>query len=90
MTNWDVAQFREHSKLFALLNEKGQHALVALAHHESFESGAVVMREGESGDTFYVVTEGSFLVLLDTDGTQKEVAKLERGAFVGEIGALVG
>ncbi len=90
MTKWDVAQFREHSKLFSLLNEKGQHALVELAHPQTFQHDDVIMTEGESGDTFYVVTEGKLSVRLDSDTGPKEVAQLERGAFVGEIGALVG
>lgn len=90
MAKWDVAQFREHSKLFSLLNEKGQHALVELAHPQTFQDGEVLMVEGDSGDTFYVVTDGKLSVRLDSDAGQKEVAQLERGAFVGEIGALVG
>lgn len=87
----NLETFRKHSKLFALLNEEGQKRLLSISHEESFEDGAVLMREAESGESFYVILSGQVSISIDTvGGQQKEIAKLGVGAFVGEIAALHG
>jgi len=47
-------------------------------------AGADVIRQGDVGDRFYVVDEGSFAVLVDG----QQVNRLEEGAFFGEIALL--
>lgn len=87
---FDLAAFRKQSKLFELLDDAGQQRLLDIAHEESFDDGAVLMTEGESGVSFYVLLGGQVRVLIRGDGdSQKEVAKLGPGAFVGEIAALM-
>jgi CRP-like cAMP-binding protein len=87
----DLEAFRKHSKLFALMNEAGQQRLLDISHEEAFADGAVLMNEGEGGESFYVLLKGAVRVLIDDRaGGQKEVAKLGAGAFVGEIAALMG
>lgn len=88
--NIDLETLRQHSKLFALLNEAGQQRLLEVAGEEAFAPGQELMREGELGSTFYVVIDGHVRVLIDDLGQMKEVARLGRGAFVGEMAALLG
>jgi len=90
MVGLDIATFKHQSKLFQLLDEKGQERLMALAREETFDDGATLMREGEGGLTFYVVLDGALRVLIDGASGPREVAKLGPGAFVGEIAALMG
>ena len=47
---------------------------------ESFESGAVIIREGEKGDNFYIIEDGT--VEVQKEG--KKVADLSVGQFFGE------
>jgi len=56
---------------------------------EVFEDGAVVCREGESGNKFYVVKEGvAVCTKANSEGSDEEVAKLASGAYFGEIALL--
>jgi CRP-like cAMP-binding protein len=88
MADIDLQTLQQHSRLFSLLDEAGQKRILDSAQECSFADGEVLMTEGESGDVFYVVTDGAVRVLIE-DGT-KEVALLNAGSFVGEIAALVG
>jgi len=69
-------------------------ARLALADHfqlRTFEKGDVVVREGETGDTFYLIRSGS--VDLSTsgmgkDGDQVALGKMGEGEFFGEVALL--
>lgn len=86
----DLAVLREQSKLFSLLDEQGQQMLLEAALQERFSDGHELMCEGETSDAFYVVLDGTLRVFVDDKGARKEVARLSRGAFVGEVAALMG
>lgn len=52
--------------------------------------GDFVIREGEFGDTFYVVLNGTFSVeVWNDDGVPVEVARIGRGSYFGEL-AMIG
>jgi len=69
-------------------------ARLALADHfqlRTFEKGGVVVREGEAGNTFYLIRSGS--VDLSTsgmgkDGDQVALGKMGEGDFFGEVALL--
>jgi len=69
-------------------------ARLALADHfklRTFEKGEVVVREGEAGDTFYLIRSGS--VDLSTSGMGKggdqvALGKMGEGDFFGEVALL--
>ena len=86
----ELEKFRAQSKLFGLLDEAGQLRLMAVALAEKHAAGGVVMKQGDPGDAFFVVTEGKLEVLVEEDGKTRSIATLERGAFFGEIAALLG
>ena len=50
-----------------------------------FEEGDVVFRQGEMGDTMYILHEGTLAVVREKDGTGTVVARLTRGDVVGEM-----
>ena len=78
------------SKLFALLDAPGQQRLLAVGQREDVDAGDIVVREGELGQTFYLVLDGVLAVRIAQRGASREVAVLQAGAFFGEMGALVG
>ncbi len=80
----------QHSRLFALLDEPGRKRLVAVAAEERFASGHAVVREGDFGDSFFLVLEGELSVRIGGIDATREVARLLSGAFFGEIAALLG
>lgn len=59
--------------------------LAASAVPRSFKSGNVVIRQGDSGNEFFVILEGEASVTIgDSDGKSKTVAKLNKGDHFGE------
>ncbi len=85
-----LEKFRAQSKLFCLLDEAGQQRLLDVAVTQTHPAGGVIVKQGEHGDAFYVVADGSLQVVVEDAGKSRPVAKLERGAFFGEIAALLG
>ena len=42
------------------------------------------MREGTSGDTFYIISDGDVRVTKKTAGREEEIRSLSRGDYFGE------
>ncbi len=53
-------------------------------------AGAVICREGEEGDRFFVIESGTVVVTGDLGGSSRELARLGPGEFFGEIALLGG
>jgi CRP-like cAMP-binding protein len=73
----------------ALFADLSSAQLEAVAHtHEEdvFAAGERVLRKGLSGGNFYVILEGEAAVELDG----RQLARLGRGDFFGEISVLMG
>ena len=57
----------------------------------SFGKGERVVRQGDEGDALYIILEGKAVVSVgDERGTEREVARLSRGEFFGEMALLTG
>jgi MFS family permease len=69
---------------FASLPEAGLERLARAAEHVAARPGEVVVRQGGSGDRFYVVTDGELEVAVNGG----KVAKLHAGDYFGEIALL--
>jgi len=89
-TTPELEKFRAQSKLFGLLDEKGQLRLMAAAKVEKHAAGGVVVKQGDAGDAFFIVTEGRLEVSVEDEGKTRAISTLDRGAFFGEIAALLG
>lgn len=65
--------------------------LAAGAEHYIFDDGEVLVREGDSGDSLFVIEEGSVVVSKrGEEGGEVELARLEAGDFYGERSLLTG
>lgn len=70
--------------LFADLDERSLQAVAILAHEVSFKAGDVLMLEGEPGDTFEVIVDGTVRV----DHGDRPIRSMTAGGFIGEIALL--
>lgn len=53
---------------------------------EMFGNGDCIIKQGTSGDTFYIISEGNVKVTkTKADGKEEEVAQLLKGMFFGEL-----
>jgi CRP-like cAMP-binding protein/Fe-S-cluster-containing hydrogenase component 2 len=77
--------------LFAELSAENINSLVAKSKEQHFSPGTVVCREGEYGDTFFAILEGSVEITIKTAGYDSlTLANLEEGDVFGEMAALSG
>ncbi|HSL97740.1 MAG TPA: cyclic nucleotide-binding domain-containing protein [Candidatus Deferrimicrobiaceae bacterium] len=70
--------------LFADLDERGLQAVAVLARETSVLAGEPIMLEGEPGDAFYVILEGT--VRIEKGG--RPIRSMTPGGFIGEIALL--
>jgi CRP-like cAMP-binding protein len=54
----------------------------------AFDKDTVIFRQGEPGDTMYIVQTGAVEVSREHDGTETVMARLETGDFLGEMALL--
>jgi CRP/FNR family transcriptional regulator, cyclic AMP receptor protein len=72
--------------LFAELAEPDLHELAQVAVPRSYESGQFVFREGDSGDTCFIVRSGAARVTRrHSDGRVITLTELRPGAIFGEL-----
>ena len=72
--------------LLARLNTEDVRALAARGRMRRFSSGTYVVREGEPGDSLYVILEGHARVLFSSDGGEEAtLAHLGPGDCIGEM-----
>jgi len=76
--------------ILAPLDDSARLAVADGLHHTVFGTGEVIMREGQPGDSLYVLRSGNVSVRLGVDGLEKEVATLGEGDFFGEMSLLTG
>jgi CRP/FNR family transcriptional regulator len=82
----DTARLLARVSLFAGLSERDLEQLAQVAVPRSYESGQAVFREGDSGDTCYVIREGAVRVTRrHSDGRVITLAELRPGSIFGEL-----
>ena len=84
----EISQLLSHIDFLRPLGPEGLERLASRSHRHEFGRGEVVIRQGEQGDTFYVIMHGELGV--QVSGSTTEVARLQRGDFVGEMSLLTG
>ncbi len=72
--------------LFGDLDERGLQAVSLLAREVTPKAGDVLMVEGEEGDAFYVIVEGSIRI----ERGDRTIRSLTAGGFLGEIALVDG
>ena len=73
--------------LFRTLSSRQRRRVADLAEPERIMDGATIVREGDIGDTFYVILEGEAKVVASSG---RVVNRLYPGDFFGEISLLDG
>src|SRR3954465_2155539 len=82
----DTARLLARVPLFADLSERDLQQLAQVAVPRSYEQGQAIFREGDTGDTCYVVREGCVRVTRrHSDGRVITLAELRPGEMFGEL-----
>ncbi|WP_269537620.1 MMPL family transporter [Cerasicoccus fimbriatus] len=91
ITLWDVLGFNlrkaliERSVMFEGLTKWQAKKLILLANLEEREIGEYVVREGEVGDSMYVIIDGELEVSKKIDGNRIILSRLTLGDVFGEV-----
>lgn len=86
----------EHKGFLAsvpILSSLSEYEVLTLAdalEEQSFEDGAIICKEGDDGDRFFLIKDGHVVCSKEnpTDGTQIVVAQLGKGDYFGEVALL--
>jgi uncharacterized membrane protein len=75
--------------LFSEMDEQEVAGIRDIMEEMKFKPGQIVIREGETGDLFYVITEGHVEVIIrDADGSDVILHEAGPGEFFGELSML--
>ena len=74
-------------KIVPLLSELPPNILSKMGdvlEQEVFQAGEYIIREGTSGDTFYILAEGDVQVTKRSEGKEEIIRDLTKGDYFGE------
>ena len=75
--------------LFSEMDEQEVADIREIMDEVKFKPGQVIIREGETGDLFYVITEGHVeIIIRDADGSDMVLHEAGPGDFFGELSML--
>jgi small-conductance mechanosensitive channel len=74
--------------IFASLPPEVRHQVALAAPMAVYGSGETIVRQGEEGQSMFVVASGSVSVVLEP--AREEVARIQRGGYFGEMSLLTG
>ena len=74
---------------FADMDSQQLQLIAAQLTEEKVETGTTIIRQGESGKTFYVIESGRVQVSVSTESGEHLVNELMTGQFVGEMALLL-
>ena len=77
--------------IFRHLDETSLYELGATLRHLSFAPGELIVRQGDSGDSMYIITAGQVAInYTGIDKAETQVALITAGEFFGEASLLTG
>lgn len=83
-------QFLMKTELLEATPEEFKRKLIASMTRTRINAGERFITQGEEGDCFYLIQEGSCVVSLDKNGQSFPVSRLKQGEIVGELAVLTG
>ena len=87
-TRKDYASLLVQNPVFAELGPEEVAAVVGRLRPQRYRPGEAIVRQGEPGHTFYLISRGRVTVLVETEQGPQEVAELLSGDYFGEIALL--
>jgi CRP-like cAMP-binding protein len=85
--------YQEQYHPLPFLSELTQESFIAVARSLSIlrlKDGEIVMRQGDTGDSLFLVASGELRVFVDTPQGQRDVARLFENTLFGEMALITG
>lgn len=83
--------FKEMSRvqLFEKLPPEEIHTLLPYISHRNFQKGDILIRQGEAGDSLFIIDKGT-VDIIDDRNSSKKIATLDEGDVLGEMALVTG
>ena len=78
----------QHVDLFQTLDDEQRRSIAAETSTNVYGDGEAIVRQGDAGQSMYIVCSGRVSVVLEPD--KRLVAAIERGGYFGEMSLLTG
>ena len=88
--NLAVCAFVQKSHLFKKVDQMDIDLVFQAGRIYRIDRGDLIIREGDRGERFYLIFQGTMKVFVNNDNQQVELSRLSRGALFGEIAFLTG
>jgi serine/threonine protein kinase len=83
-------EFFMQTPLFDAISDEAKCPLLNCMTPSRFQKGERFIRQGDEGDIFYIVQEGSCVAHVEKDGKEHPISRLRAGDIIGEIALLTG
>ena len=81
----DLTSALSATRVFSSLDRRTVERLAKTATRRTFAAGEPIVREGDSGVAFYVITRGRVRVERSAGGSGMDLGELREGDFFGEL-----
>ena len=86
----EILVLMEKVEILSPLSKPELHKLVRQVRSETYAAGEIPVRQGDRGDSFYIIKSGAVDVVVGKPGEAAVVATLGPGNFFGEMSLLTG
>ncbi len=83
-------EFLVGTDLFRATSEEARNYLMSVMYPRRLKAGERLISQGDKGDAFYVIEEGTCLVHFEKDGQTHPVCRIKERELVGEMAVLTG
>jgi CRP-like cAMP-binding protein len=70
--------------LSTIMSESQLEKMTVLLEREVYQAGEKIVCQGNTGDNFYIIADGTVSVEREDDGVKKMLTTLRKGAYFGE------
>jgi len=88
----DILKQLKNMPLFSLVDENDLKGIADHLEEVSFEKDAVIIKEGDEGDGFYIIEDGLVNVLANLPDEEENIklSRLKKGDYFGEMSLITG
>src|SRR5262245_17101892 len=85
-----ICEFLMQCPVFSSLTPSTLTTMADAMTREQYRAGSVIIRQGDAGDRFYLIGQGSTEVIIDDEVSAQVVNRLGQGDFFGEMALITG
>ncbi|MEN8147682.1 MAG: cyclic nucleotide-binding domain-containing protein [Campylobacterota bacterium] len=85
ITRVEIMAYLHMVPIFSRLDAEELYQLSKETKKRAFKDGSKIVKQGDDGDSFYIITSGSADVSIEKHGRHSHLATLKEGEYIGEV-----